>query len=137
MQNLIFKTLLFSIMVLVSNCNSDTSRDSRTIANNKHLESKKIKKADKPISKNLGTWYNSTPGIQHTITITQKGEVYTMERKFKDESAARKEVKFSNVNGKSKFVHNSSGDFMLINRKGNLESHDRQGLISISEKLPY
>ena len=96
----------------------------------------KVKNAKQSSGELIGKWYDKTPGIEHSIIISKIGSKYILKRAFRDGSVMEKDLKFSLSNGKMKFVYESDvGEYLLIEKNGQLGQYDNQGLIDKCDKI--
>ena len=96
----------------------------------------KVKNAGPSSGELIGKWYDKTPGIEHSIIISKIGSKYILKRAFRDGSVMEKDLKFSLSNGKMKFVYESDvGEYLLIEKNGQLGQYDNQGLIDKCDKI--
>jgi hypothetical protein len=86
----------------------------------------------------VGNWLNESLLPQSKITIySQNGKLY-MEKNFKDGSSSNKEMmKKASSSGQwyEEKSGSSFGEYYLIDRQGNLQIHDSDGLIATAKKI--
>lgn len=86
----------------------------------------------------VGNWLDQSPMVAGKISIYRKDGKLYMERKFKDGSSSNKEmVEKPSSNGKryEEKGGSSFGEYYIIDRQGNLQIRDREGLIVTARKI--
>ena len=99
-------------------------------------EEKKVIAESQPVGEVVGRWFDQFIGC--TVTIREDNGVLVLERKFKDGSVGKFEVIETTQRGRRRFERESgsaAGEYYLINSEGDLESHDRQGIIDTARAL--
>jgi len=95
-----------------------------------------MKTMDLPAGEIIGKWYDKTPYMEHSIIIFKINDKYKMKETFKDGSINEKDLQFTKADGNSKFVYeNDFGEYLLIEKDGRLGQYDKDGLISIANKI--
>ncbi|MGB7060741.1 MAG: hypothetical protein WBF13_00125 [Candidatus Zixiibacteriota bacterium] len=86
----------------------------------------------------IGTWLDESPVIGSKITIyRQNGKLY-MEQIFGDGSSSKEEMTKKASSRGQRFeekTSSSSGDYYLVNTRGDLEMRDREGLVATASKV--
>ena len=86
----------------------------------------------------IGTWLDESPVIGSKITIyRQNGKLY-MEQIFGDGSSSKEEMTKKASSRGQRFeekTSSSSGDYYLINTRGDLEMRDQIGLVATARKV--
>lgn len=86
----------------------------------------------------VGEWLDESPVIGGKITIyRQNGKLY-MEHKYKDGSSSKEEMVEKASSSARRFEKkppSSFGEYYVIDREGNLEIRDREGLIATARKI--
>lgn len=85
----------------------------------------------------VGTWYDSRPLMAGHIRISKSGSNFTIQLDFNDGSKwtsnLTEQIHFDSFGSKFKRFDmspsNTSGDHWIINRNGDLECHDNDGLV--------
>ncbi len=86
----------------------------------------------------VGTWLNESPFVASKITIYHQNGKFYVETKFKDGSSSNKEMVKKASSSGQRFEEKSGssfGDYYLIDRQGNLQLRDREGLIATAKKI--
>lgn len=84
----------------------------------------------------VGKWYDKTPNLEHSILIYEENGQFKMKETYKNGSEREKTLEVSKSGGKQKFVYkNNFGEYLLIENDGNLGIYDRDGLITIANKI--
>ncbi|MCK4342810.1 MAG: ABC transporter permease [Phycisphaerae bacterium] len=93
---------------------------------------------DDPSREVIGSWLDERLHFGHRVTIfRQNGKVF-MENKFPDGSSGKKEIVEKPSGSARKFekkAGSSVGEFYLIDKKGDLQLWDQDGLISTARKI--
>jgi len=84
-----------------------------------------------------GTWFDQRPHVSGKITIYRKNGRLFLTRKFKDGSSYNTElIENSSSRGlRLDKKESNHGDYYIINKKGDLEMRDSDGLISTAKKM--
>ena len=86
----------------------------------------------------VGTWLDESPVVGSKITIyRQNGKLY-MEQIFGDGSSSKKEMTKKASSRGQRFEEkssSSSGDYYLINTRGDLEMRDQVGLVATAKRI--
>lgn len=101
-------------------------------------ESSLISEPQKPSREVIGRWLDETPFIGGRITIYRERGKLHMERKFKDGSSLSKDMVEKSSSRGRRFEEregSSVGEYYLIDRQGNLQVGDQDGLIAIAKKI--
>lgn len=86
----------------------------------------------------IGKWLEKSPYIGSNITILGKDGKLFMENKYKDGSVGKKEIVEMNSSKGKRFQdkkENSAGEFYLIDKQGNLQLWDDEGIIWTARKI--
>jgi len=95
-----------------------------------------MKTADLPEGEIIGKWYDKTPYMEHSVIIFKIDSKFKMKETYKDGSVNEKDLQFTKVDRKSKFVYeNDFGEYLLIENDGRLGQYDKEGLISTADKI--
>ncbi|MCK4998179.1 MAG: hypothetical protein KAS23_01545 [Anaerohalosphaera sp.] len=86
----------------------------------------------------VGVWLDESPYIGSRITIFQQDDKLFMENKYTDGSGGKKEMVEKSSRGKRTFQiteKNRAGEFYLIDKQGNLQLWDKEGIIWTAKKI--
>jgi hypothetical protein len=93
-----------------------------------------MKNPDIPEGEVIGEWYDRTLYIEHSVVIYKLNGDYKLKEVYADGNSIIKDLKFVEVDGKSKFIYdNDFGEYFLIENDGRLGLYDPEGLVSMSE----
>lgn len=102
-------------------------------------EDKALKKLPDDSSKKvIGIWLDESPFLGSRITIFRRNGKFFLEKVYKDGSSGTKEiVERSSFKGRTfRYKKKSSaGEFYLIDKQGNLQLWDNEGIISTSKSI--
>lgn len=85
----------------------------------------------------IGNWLDRTPMVGGKITIYRKDDKLYLGRKFKDGSSSNKEMVEKPSSSGQRFEEEggtSFGEHYVIDRQGNLQIRDQEGLIAMAMK---
>lgn len=106
----------------------------------KPIKASDMKQKKKQVFKNevIGKWLDKSPYIGSTITIFGKDGKLFMENKYKDGGVGQKDmVEMESKKGRifQEKAGSSVGEFYLIDKQGNLQLWDEEGIISTAKKI--
>lgn len=94
---------------------------------------------DDPSREIIGSWIDDRMHFGHRVTIFRQDGKLFMENTFNDGSSGKKEIVAKPSASGKKFVENKeenrSGEFYLIDSRGDLQLWDQDGLISTARKI--
>ncbi len=94
--------------------------------------------SDDPSREVIGIWLDESPFIGSRVTIFGKDGKLFMENKYKDGSIGKTEIA-EKLSGRKRTFRSkkgsSTGEFYLIDKQGNLQMWDEEGLIYMAKKI--
>lgn len=86
----------------------------------------------------IGSWLDESPFIGSRVTIFRQNGKLFLENTYKDGSSGKKEI-VEKLSGKERTFRkkegSSAGEFYLIDKQGNLQLWDQEGIIWIAKKI--
>jgi hypothetical protein len=95
-------------------------------------------KAEDPAREVIGSWLDQSPMVGGKISIYRKDDKLYMERTFKDGSSSNKEMVEKASSSGRRFEEKSGssfGEHYIVDRQGNLQIRDQEGLIATATKI--
>lgn len=93
---------------------------------------------DDPSREVIGSWLDESPFIGSRITIFRQNGKLFIENTYKDGSGGKKEI-VEKLSGRKRTFRrkevSSAGDFYLIDKQGNLQMWDQEGIICTAKKI--
>ena len=95
-------------------------------------------KSEDPSREVIGSWLDQSPMVGGKISIYRKDDKLYMERTFKDGSNSNEEMVEKPSSSGKRFEEKSGssfGEHYIIDRQGNLQIRDQEGLIATAKKI--